>query len=164
VALADVAPRLASALEQQLNDVSTWDACFDLLDDAFLATTSERVALAPSVQAAWALLAASHGTIAVETLARSVGSSSRHLSHQFRHALGISPKEVARVMRFERAQELLRSRPGQTIASVAARCGYADQAHMTRDWHAFTGSSPGRWRRQELRFVQDELSSVVQTR
>ena len=79
VALADVAPRLASALEQQLNDAGSWDACFDLLDDAFLATASERVALAPSVQAAWALLAASHGTIAVETLARSVGSSSRHL-------------------------------------------------------------------------------------
>ena len=41
-----------------------------------------------------------------------------------------------------RAQELLRSRPRQTIASVAATCGYADQAHMTRDWHAFCRIEP----------------------
>lgn len=163
VALADVAPRLASTLEQRLNDASSWDSCFDLLDDALLAMASERVALVPSVQAAWDLLAASNGTIAIETLARSVGSSSRHLSQQFRHALGISPKALARVMRFEGAQELLRSRPRQTIASVAATCGYADQAHMTRDWHAFSGSSPGRWRREERRFIQDGMSAVVQT-
>ena len=36
-------PPPASALEQQLNDASTWDARFDLLDDAFRATARERV-------------------------------------------------------------------------------------------------------------------------
>ena len=47
VALADVAPRLASTLEQRLNDASSWDSCFDLLDDALLAMASEPCGAGP---------------------------------------------------------------------------------------------------------------------
>ena len=40
--------------------------------------------------------------------------------------------------------------------SVAHVCGYADQAHMTRDWNEFAGSSPTDWMTDEiLPFVQD---------
>lgn len=73
----------------------------------------------------------------------------RYLSQEFGREFGLTPKVMARVMRFERAQQLLRLPTRPSIAAVAAHCGYADQAHLTRDWHEFAGSSPTEWLRDE---------------
>ena len=80
------------------------------------------------------------------------------MADRFRAELGITPKTAARIFRFERACGLI-SNLRQPLAEVAAACGYADQAHMTRDWNAFTGTSPKAWIVNELPFLQDyELS------
>jgi transcriptional regulator GlxA family with amidase domain len=52
---------------------------------------------------------------------------------------------MARVLRFERATGMLRSTFRPPLAVVAAECGYADQAHMTREWVEFAGNSPTVW-------------------
>jgi transcriptional regulator GlxA family with amidase domain len=80
------------------------------------------------------------------------------MADRFRAELGITPKTAARIFRFERAYGLI-SNLRQPLADVAAACGYADQAHMTRDWNALTGTSPKAWIANELPFLQDyELS------
>ena len=75
------------------------------------------------------------------------------MADRFRAELGVTPKTAARIFRFERACGLL-SHLRQPLADVAAACGYADQAHMTRDWSAFTGASPKAWIGNELPFLQ----------
>ena len=80
------------------------------------------------------------------------------MTNRFRAELGVTPKTAARIFRFERACGLI-SVLRLPLADVAAACGYADQAHMTRDWNAFTGASPKTWIANELPFLQDyELS------
>ena len=60
------------------------------------------------------------------------------------------------MLRFERARWMLVQNDHPSLARVAAECGYADQAHMTREWHALAGSSPSAWLADEqLPFVQD---------
>ena len=54
--------------------------------------------------------------------------------------------------RFQLARGLLGRRP---LAEVAARCGYSDQAHLSREWLALSGCSPTTWLREEFPFVQD---------
>ena len=83
----------------------------------------------------------------------------QHLAARFRRELGLSPKLAARVIRFERAQRMLRAVPAHvTIAQVAASCGYYDQAHLNRDFAAFAGASPSRWAADErLPSFQDRL-------
>lgn len=50
----------------------------------------------------------------------------------------------------------LESMVGYRIADAAARCGFADQSHLNREWIAFAGTSPTRWLRDdEIAFVQD---------
>jgi transcriptional regulator GlxA family with amidase domain len=80
------------------------------------------------------------------------------MTDRFRAELGITPKTAARIFRFERACGLI-GNLRLPLTEVAAACGYADQAHMTRDWNAFTGTSPKTWIVNELPFLQDyELS------
>ena len=73
----------------------------------------------PEVWRAWDLLEASDGTVTVNALAAEVGWSRRHLAKSFDAEFGFTPKVAARVMRFERANQLLRSSTRPAIAEVA---------------------------------------------
>jgi AraC-like DNA-binding protein len=112
-------------------------------------------ALTPQVQAAWDLICGGAGT-SIGAVAERVGWSRSHLVKRFHREIGLPPKSVARLSRFRYALGLLEtSRP---LAVVAAVAGYADQAHMTREFRGFTGSTPGQVRASggEATFVQDE--------
>lgn len=45
-------------------------------------------------------------------------------------------------MRFERVTRTLGATPGGDLAEVAYDCGYADQAHLNRDFRAFAATTP----------------------
>jgi len=60
----------------------------------------------------------------------------------FRAYVGISPKTMARIFRFQTALAQLTSDPKCTLAEVAARCGYYDQPHFVREFKRFAGTAP----------------------
>ena len=157
VALSDLCPRDAPELMERLSSTRNWRARFAILDEVLTHRLTPAKG-SPLVAYAWRQLAASHGRRSVESLAQDTGWSRQHMADRFRAELGITPKTAARIFRFERACGLI-SDLRQPLADVAAACGYADQAHMTRDWNAFTGTSPKAWIANELPFLQDyELS------
>ncbi|WP_413452604.1 helix-turn-helix domain-containing protein [Georgenia phoenicis] len=152
----------AARLVERMAATPSWPARFRLLDEALLhrLAGSPRAAgwaVPAEVGEAWRLILASEGRLPVVDVAAAVGWGRRHLGEQFRRATGLTPKEAARVARFEHAQRLLRAcRP---LADVAAETGYADQAHLAREWRALTGASMTTWLREELPFVQDAARS-----
>ena len=157
VHLDDVAPTVATELIERLSAAATWRTRWAVLDEILCRMVREEVALAPELERAWQALTSSHGAIGVAELADDVGWSRRHFGLRFRETFGLPPKVMARVLRFERAQRLLRLPTQPSLASVASACGYADQAHMTRDWREFSGSTPSAWLNDEnLPFVQDD--------
>lgn len=83
------------------------------------------------------------GDLRVADLARQLGVGLRTLQTRFLDAVGITPKEYARVRRL---QALLRTLDAEreAIADAAARHGYSDQAHATRDLLRLTGTTPAR--------------------
>ncbi len=81
----------------------------------------------------------------VKVLALEVGWSERHLRRCFVEQTGLTPKRFARVMRFQRFATWIHAEP--TLADLAYRSGYADQAHMTRECKAHTGLTPRAYRR-----------------
>jgi len=90
---------------------------------------------------------------AVQGVADEVGYSRRHLGSLVRAECGLSPKELQRVGRFESSKAQLIA--GGSVAGAAAACGYADQAHLTREWVTLAGCPPTTWLREELPFLQD---------
>lgn len=159
VDLADVLGAGAARLVSRLYDCPDWPQRFRLLDGALLRRMGARSTEVPAeVAQAWRLLVASRGRMPVASVAAQVGWGRRHLSERFRLATGLTPKQAGRIARFEAARRLLLSAPRPALVEVAVRCGYADQPHLAREWHAMAGCSVGAWLREEFPFVHDSGS------
>jgi AraC family transcriptional regulator len=93
---------------------------------------------------AHALLAS--GPLSIRTLAGVVGVHPVHLAHEFRRHHGHSPSEFRRRERLRRAaRSIVETR--RPLAAIAAECGFADQAHMTRAVRRALGETPRGLRR-----------------
>ncbi len=156
VALDSVLGRAAGEIHERLHDAATWSDRFAVVDEVLGRHLEEPRPPRPEVIGTWDLLAATAGGVAVSDIARELGWSRRHLSAVFRDEIGLSPKVVGRIMRFERSKDLVTA-GAPSLADVAARSGYADQAHLARDWRDLAGASPTAWMRgEEFPIVQDE--------
>jgi len=129
-------------LVERLRDAPDWQARFAVLDAFMLRRLAEAAPVAPQLEHAWARLRCSDGAVEIATLAGEVGWSRRHLAARFGAEVGLAPKTVARVMRFERVTRDLRAGGGGGLADIAYARGYADQAHLNRDFRAFAGTTP----------------------
>jgi AraC-like DNA-binding protein len=94
----------------------------------------------------------------VGEVAAEVGYSRRRLSSVVRAECGVTPKEWQRIARFSASRARLARQAGRgrvSLAALAAATGYADQAHLTREWRALAGCTPTTWLRTEFPFLQD---------
>jgi len=78
----------------------------------------------------------------IRDLAEDLGLSGRHLGRVFAERVGLGPKALHRVLRFQRVIGAVESVAPPSWAAVAAACGYFDQAHLIRDFRRFTGITP----------------------
>jgi len=84
----------------------------------------------------------SSSRVRITELAEEAGWTRQHLTSRFRTEIGLGPKTVARVARLHRAVSLVGRPTPPSWAEVAHRCGYADQAHLNRDFRSLTGCTP----------------------
>lgn len=91
------------------------------------------------------LLDAGPQALTVEDLAAACGLSRWQLTRRFREAFGVSPYRYLQMRRLERARDLLTG--GADPAQAALEAGFADQAHLTRQFGRAFGIPPGAWRR-----------------
>ncbi|MFF3229028.1 helix-turn-helix domain-containing protein [Nocardia suismassiliense] len=124
-------------LREQLAEAS-WDQRF-ALTEAFVRQRCVYQS-APEVSASWERIVASHGRVRVGELAQMCGWSRKRLWSRFTAQIGVTPKRAAMLARFDRAVGALGA--GMAAAEVAARCGYADQAHLHREIVLFAGRTP----------------------
>ena len=81
------------------------------------------------------------GRTSVDRLAIEAGVSSRQLERRFLHEVGIGPKLLCRILRFQQVFRVLANNQ-EGWAAVAADCGYYDQAHLIRDFQQFAKQTP----------------------
>ncbi|NUO80670.1 helix-turn-helix transcriptional regulator [candidate division KSB1 bacterium] len=84
---------------------------------------------------------ATAGCRSVAHLARDIGLSKRQLERRFQISVGLSPKLLARIIRFQRVFKAIEENP-HGWSNVALACGYYDQAHLIHDFKAFSGQNP----------------------
>jgi AraC-like DNA-binding protein len=129
IPLEDLWGSRGSQLMERLGNTDSWRAQFHVLADALPAARPD---LRP-----WLALRSEP----VESVADAAGCSPRQLRRRCLDETGLTPKRLARILRFRRALRLARS-PDRDWADIAICCGYFDQAHLIRDFREFTGGPP----------------------
>ncbi|HEU4947285.1 MAG TPA: helix-turn-helix transcriptional regulator [Kribbella sp.] len=129
-------------LVERLAGAKDWPERFTLLQAALAVRMMSGPEPTPAVKWAWRRLRATHGSARIGELVQHAGLSHRHLVARFREEVGMTPKSLARVLRFEHSLTMLQQ-SGTTLAEVAAAAGYCDQAHLSRDFRALAGCTPG---------------------
>ncbi len=132
-------------LRERIGEARGWQDRFDLLE-GFVAVRL-RHSPSPGVALAWRLLAQTGGHAPIGGIATGIGWSRKHLADRFRAEVGIGPKAAARLLRFHRACRMARAGAGGW-AGIAAACGYADQAHLVREFAELAGETPTAWARR----------------
>ena len=101
----------------------------------------------PDAAGAAVALAFDRGGLArVPELAARAGMGSRQLERLFQDRVGISPKQLLRIVRFQHVlRAVRRGAPDAGWADLAAAHGFSDQSHFIRDFKAFVGAPPGSW-------------------
>jgi len=107
-----------------------------------------------------ALLRRARGSVGVREVAAALGVGERRLERAFDRSVGVGPKVLGRVLRFRQAIRRLddaRNARHSQWAVVAATAGYADQAHLIREFKALAGITPTAYLREQraVGFVQD---------
>ncbi len=78
----------------------------------------------------------------IKTWAGIANMSLRNFERNFKEQVGISPKEYAKLLRYENALRGKATDPFKSWTTIAYECGYFDQAHMLKDFYQFSGTGP----------------------
>ena len=110
-------------------------------------------------QRAVTLLRRARGSVGVREVAAALGVGERRLQRAFDRSVGLSPKVLGRVFRFRQAiRQLDGTTHGRAVgwAALATAAGYADQAHLIREFRALAGVTPAEYLRERraVGFVQ----------
>ena len=155
VDIGDVLGHDGRQLRERMGATNCWQHRFDLFEDFIVGRANHLPS--PEIAFAWRRLALTAGGARIATLAGEIGWSRKHLVDRFRSELGLGPKSIARMMRFHQACRLARSGASHGWAGIAAESGYADQAHLVREFGELAGKPPTAWARR-LALIDSRLT------
>jgi AraC-like DNA-binding protein len=146
VAFDDLWGARAWSLRERLQALSSAALRLDLLETVLLQVLQRRSAsLAATPEVQWALrqFDAQPATAQVEPVRAAVGWSAQRFIAQFRHEVGMAPKQYCRLRRFNAVVERVAAGRDADWAEVALDGGYSDQPHLIREFKSFAGLTPG---------------------
>ena len=116
--------------------------------------------LADYSRTSWTLLPADHlldragqtlraagGTLPVGQVAAAAHATVRTLERRFKQAAGYTIKHLSGLTRFEQVRNHLWRHPTTDLARLAQELGYADQAHLSREFRRYSGTTPAAFMR-----------------
>lgn len=109
-----------------------------------------RFRINPAIWYAFERLQAKEGNIAIAEVREQTGYSRRRFADLFKQFVGSTPKQYARLLRFQRVLGVIGDAQSGG-ASLAIDCGFYDQSHLIHEFKSFAGLTPTEYRRQQGR-------------
>ncbi|MCE7062140.1 helix-turn-helix domain-containing protein [Dyadobacter sp. CY343] len=91
------------------------------------------------------LILASKGRVPVGGILQENILKRRQLERRFSKLVGLSPKQLARIVRLQTTLQMLLSNGDSSLTSLAIENEYYDQAHFIKDFREFTGTNPNKF-------------------
>ena len=86
-------------------------------------------------------LISTNGSTPINTILKDDLSKRRQLERNFKKQIGISPKQLGKVIRLQTALKMLLNK-NENLTDIAYESEYFDQAHFIKDFKEFTGITP----------------------
>jgi AraC-like DNA-binding protein len=141
VALELVAGELESELSARLDPEASAAELVELADATLVERARRLRGHATPIRAAVLRILESGGQTSLDHLATDLGISGRQLERRFVSRVGLGPKTLSRILRFQQVFHAV-ERADTRWARVAVDCGYYDQSHLIRDFRQFSGDTP----------------------
>lgn len=112
-----------------------------IVEQALLSRAGRNLQTNSTVEIAMRYLSASDEP-SITQIAESIGISHKHLLRQFDTYVGLNPKALAQLQRFQRSLAMLNTREDLSLTEIAYECSYYDQSHFVHEFERFTGMKP----------------------
>lgn len=92
-----------------------------------------------------------NGQLSVYELSQEIKNSRRSLERRFAASIGLSPKQLSRIIRLQATLKMLLDDRYTTLSALSHEQEYYDQAHFIKDFKEFTGVTPKEFYHDQLR-------------
>jgi len=143
IALESIWGTMSRELHSRMADVATAAESVTQVETVLLARLKNFRTPDDGVLNAITLILRSGGCLPVESLAENLGVSLRRLDRTFNTRVGLPPKALSRIVRFQRVFKMLEQKEnGRDWVQIALDCGYYDQPHFIKEFSAIAGKGP----------------------
>lgn len=135
-------PSAARDLEQKIIQANGTAERIEIIEEFLLGQLLTRATIDKVVKMTIAALLETKGSAAIQAILKEDLSKRRQLERTFLKQIGISPKQLGKVIRLQTALKMLIDQKEDNLTAIAYESDYYDQAHFIKDFREFTGTSP----------------------
>ena len=143
-------------MEQNIIHATDTQQRIKIVETFLLNKINEKATIDNIVKSTIDTLFLTNGNSSISTILKENLSKRRQLERNFMKQIGISPKQLGKVIRLQTALKMLLNHKTETLTQIAYENEYYDQAHFIKDFKEFTGTNP----KEFLEDRQNVLSSI----
>ncbi len=145
-------------LEQTIFEATSTKSRIEAIEGFLLDKLTDPSVIDNIVKSTIETLTSTKGSAPITSILAKDLSKRRNLERKFLKQVGISPKQLGKIIRLQAALKLILSNQGEKkLTQVAYESEYYDQAHFIKDFKEFTGTNP----KEYLNDNQMTLSSLI---
>ncbi len=147
----------ARELENKIKEAPSTKSRIKVVESFLLNKLADQAVIDTIVQYTSDALTNTKGSRAIHSILKNDLSKRRNLERKFSRQVGLSPKQLGRIIRLQAALKLMLNDQNQKLTEIAYESEYYDQAHFIKDFKEFTGTNP----KDYLSDDQMMLSSLI---
>lgn len=154
ISFGDVWSRFGKELTEKIEGARSIRERINLIEKAFITRLDQLHDDNKLIDAVVKMIVARDGLVSIDRLQKNLAISDRHLERKFKTVVGISPKFLCRILRFQKVFHAVELHQKLGWSFIALECGYYDQAHFIRDFKEFSGQNPSAFFNEDHRMSE----------
>tara|TARA_R110002049_G_scaffold115795_7_gene267966 strand:+ start:1331 stop:2146 length:816 start_codon:yes stop_codon:yes gene_type:complete len=134
--------KTAKELEQKVVQATNSNKRIEIIEKFLLDKLNDKTTIDNIVKQTIDALLSTNGTASITTILKADLSKRRQLERNFIKQIGVSPKQLGKVIRLQTALKMLLNKKTENLTNIAYESKYFDQAHFIKDFKEFTGINP----------------------
>lgn len=134
--------KTSKELEQKIIQATDSRQRIEIIETFLLDKLNNKTTIDKIVKTTIDALISSKGSAPINTILKEDLSKRRQLERKFTRQIGVSPKQLGKVIRLQTALKMLLNNKTESLTNIAYESEYYDQAHFIKDFKEFTGINP----------------------